>query len=264
MKINTSLTMFNIFSLTDRCFIQKKKLASIFVAVFLLTATGGKAQSRHELVIVTYGNSTTAPRNTINEVYAVRLNKILTEAGIKNTVINSGKGGSHSGSFSEKDRYKIAHGRDRLDTAVLRYHPDWVTINFGINDSWQDEGKKDPSRISLKEFRENISFFVDHIQGIGGKVILLTPNPIGEKYKGFHRRRLKKYMRAIREVANTKKVSLIDTWKLFGRYTANNPEKLDALLLDGMHPNDNGHMLIAEEISRIIIGSLKTGSQAPD
>ena len=109
---------------------------------------------------MTFGNSTTAPRKTIKKVYAVRLHEILTDAGIDNKVINAGIPGSHTGSIKDNNLFKIAHGMDRFDTAVLIYNPNWVTINFGINDSWQDAGKKGKSRIPINEYRHNLSFFI--------------------------------------------------------------------------------------------------------
>ena len=237
-------------------FVQKRISAFILTALLALSITYGNAQDRHQLLIVTFGNSTTAPRETIDKVYAVRLKEILIKAGIDNKVINAGVGGSHSGSYKDNILNKRAHGMDRLDTAVLRYHPDWVTINFGINDSWQT-AKKGISEIPINKFRQNLSFFIDQIRGEGGKVILLTPNPLGKKYKGFHDRRLKKYMKVTRKLARAKKTPLIDTWKLFYSYEHKKHEGIDALLLDGMHPNDTGHMLIANEIAKIIISSSK-------
>lgn len=215
------------------------------------------SQTRHQLVIVTFGNSTTAPRKTIKKVYAVRLHEILINAGIDNKVINAGIPGSHTGSIKDNNLYKVAHGMDRFDTAVLSYHPDWVTINFGINDSWQDAGKKGTSRIPINRYRQNLTFFIDGISREGGKVILLTPNPIGKKYKGFHRRRLKKYMKVTRQLAKNKNIPLIDTWKLFPDSVRKKQKGIDSLLLDGVHPNDTGHKLIANAIAKIIISSSK-------
>jgi lysophospholipase L1-like esterase len=177
---------------------------------------------------------------------------LLTERGIENKVINAGIPGSHTGYQKENNLFKIPHGMDRFDTAVLAYHPDWVTINFGINDSWQDKGKKGTSRIPLQEYRHNLKFFIDGIRKQGGRAILITPNPVGEKYRGFHRRRLKKYRNVVRQLAARKNIPLIDTWKLFPYYVRKKHEALDSLLLDGVHPNDTGHKIIAEATFKII------------
>ena len=235
-----------------------RKIEAYFLILFLsLFTTNCVSQSRHQLIVVTFGNSTTASRKGIRKVYAVRLGEILTKAGVNNKVINSGVPGSHTGSVKDNNRFKIAHGLDRFDTAVLRYHPDWVTINFGINDSWQDAGRKGTSRIPVKKYQYNLSFFIDRILAQKGKVILLTPNPIGEKYKGFHRRRLKKYMKVTRKLARAKNLPLIDTWKIFPEFVRKMHAGIDTLLLDGMHPNDTGHKIIANALAKIIISYSK-------
>ena len=213
-----------------------------------------EAQKSSPIVIVTFGNSTTAPRKGIDKVYAVRITEDLKARGLDIKVINAGTPSSHSGSIKDNHFAKLAHGLDRFDTGVLRYKPDWVTINFGLNDSWQDKGPKTTSRIPVKAYRHNLSFYIDKIQENNGKVILLTPNPVGKKFYGYHKKRLKKYRRAVRKLARQENVALIDSWKLFERYIAGNHLEMDALLLDGIHPGDTGHDLIAKEIVRIIAG----------
>jgi lysophospholipase L1-like esterase len=233
---------------------SRRKDFFMLIAILTLAVNDGKGQSPDELVIVTFGNSTTAPQTTF-KVYAVQLQEILASSGINSKVQNAGIGGSHSGSYRDNNKHKVAHAMDRLDTSVLSYHPDWVTINFGINDSWQDDGEKGSSRIPIQKYRENLSFFIDRIRAEGGKVILLTPNPIGEKYRGFHTKRLKQYMKVTKRLAKSKQTPLINSWKLFSIYESKMHTGIDSLLLDGMHPNETGHTIIAKAIGEIIINS---------
>lgn len=51
-----------------------------------------------------------------------------------------GIGGSHTGSVKDHNRFKIRHALDRFQTDVLDYNPDVVIMQFGINDSYVDEG----------------------------------------------------------------------------------------------------------------------------
>lgn len=227
-----------------------KSFILFLVALFSFTLC--YSQVNKSLVVVTFGNSTTAPRKTIKKVYAVRLHELLSNAGVSNTVINAGIPGSHTGYEKDNNLFKIPHGMDRFDTAVLAHHPDWVTINFGINDSWQDHGKKGTSRIPLKEYRHNLKFFINGIEKEGGEVILLTPNPVGKKYRGYHRRRLKKYRNVVINLAAENHIPLVNTWKLFPEFVLKRHEKLDALLLDGVHPNDTGHKIVADAIFKIM------------
>lgn len=232
-----------------------RRLFHFLFFIFLTTSsvTVASGQQKSSITIVTFGNSTTAPRKNVDSVYPIRLSAILDQHGIRNHVINAGVPGSHTGSIKDNNLFKIAHGMDRFDTAVLAHHPDWVTINFGLNDSWQDKGRKSPSRIPVDQYRHNLNYFVDQIRRSGGQVILLTPNPVGKKNRGFHTRRLRKYKRAVRQLARHKNIPLINTWKLFARYVHARHEHMDALLLDGVHPDDEGHQIIASAIAPIIM-----------
>ena len=210
------------------------------------------SEDKKELVIVTFGDSTTAPRKGIDKVFSVRLHEMLTAAGIPNNVINSGVGSSHTGSIKDNDFAKVVHGMDRFEKSVLAHHPDWVTINFGLNDAYQDKGINGQSRIPLDKYVANLTYFIDQIEKQNGRVILLTPNPVGSKLDRFRYERVKEYRKAVRKLARKKNVYFIDSWKLFYKHTKKNPKGIDSLLPDAVHPNAEGHQIIAEAIFKII------------
>lgn len=226
-------------------------ISAVLIQFSVLSKTA-IAQNNKELLIVTFGNSTTAPRKGVDSVYALRINKSLSQNGIRNKVINSGIGGSHSGSVNDNDFTKIEHGMDRFDKAVLSYHPDWVTLNFGLNDAYQDKGPGTSSRIPVEKYIENLTYFITQIKKINGKVIVLTPNPVGSKLDRFRYERLTLYRKAAKNIAKSNHVYFIDSWKLFFKYTRKDPKSIDSLLPDGTHPNDIGHKLIAAAIINII------------
>jgi lysophospholipase L1-like esterase len=233
--------------------INKHSLQSSFtVLLIILSSTFSFTQDKKNLVIVTFGNSTTAPRKGIEKVYAVRIHEGLMEAEIQNKVINSGIGGSHTGSIKDNDLPKIEHGMDRFEKAVLSHHPDWVTLNFGLNDAYQDKGEGTSSRIPLETYITNLTYFIAEIKKINGKIILLTPNPLSSKLPQFRHERLKIYKDATIKLAKNQDVELINTWKLFHRYAKKNPNGMEGLLPDGTHPMDIGHELIAEEMIKIM------------
>lgn len=233
-----------------------KKIHSLFsvlaaLLIFLLS-TFSFAQDKKELTIVTFGNSTTAPRKGIEKVYAVRIHEALSEAGIPNKVINSGIGSSHSGSVRDNSLAKIEHGMDRFEKAVISHHPDWVSLNFGLNDAYQDKGEGTSSRIPLENYVANLTHFIREIKKIDGKIILLTPNPLSSKLPQFRHERLKLYRDAVIKLARSEHVELINSWKLFHRYAKKSPGGMEGLLPDGTHPMDTGHKLIADQIVKII------------
>lgn len=232
---------------------MQTRFLSVFIVLILWSGLVVYAR-QDTLTIVAFGNSTTAPRRGVKKVYAVRLNEALTNLEISNKVINSGVGSSHTGSIKDNDFAKVKHGMDRFDTAVLAYNADWVIINFGLNDAYQDDGINGKSRIPLKKYRKNILYFIKKIEKQGGKVILLTPNPLGSRYERFRYEQVKKYADCIRQIARKKNIELVDSWRLFYKYAAYNGlgNNIDSLFTDGIHPNDTGHTLIADAIAEII------------
>lgn len=224
----------------------------VLLLLTILISSFSVSDDKKELIIVTFGDSTTAPRKTVEKVFSVRLHEKLTAAGIDNQVINSGVGSSHTGSIKDNDFAKVVHGMDRFEKSVLAHHPDWVTINFGLNDAYQDKGISGPSRIPLDKYIANLTYYIDQIQKDNGRVILLPPNPVGSKLERFRYERVKEYREAAKKLARKKHVYFVDSWKLFDKDTRKNPKGIDSLLPDAVHPNDRGHELIAEAIFKII------------
>ncbi|MBK5196459.1 MAG: hypothetical protein JJE08_10650 [Proteiniphilum sp.] len=202
------------------------------------------------LKIVAFGNSTTAHRRGVEKVFSVRLQEKMDMAGIAAVVINSGVGSSHTGSVNDNDFAKVRHGMDRFQSDVLVHCPHWVIINFGLNDAYQDEGIHGKARISLIKYRDNIEFFIKKIKEQGGEVILLTPNPLGSKYEQFRITQVEQYANCVRAIAREQEVPLVDSWELFNEHASvtNVAGNIDFLYLDGIHPNDLGHELIAEAL----------------
>ena len=224
----------------------------IFLFAVVFSGQSSSASEKDSLKIVAFGNSTTAHRKGIEKVFSVRLHEMLSNAGIPNVVINSGVGSSHTGSIKDNDFAKVVHAMDRFDKAVLAHHADWVTINFGLNDAYQDKGINGPSRIPLDKYMANLSYFIDEIKKDNGRVMVLPPNPVGSKLERFRYERVKQYRKAARKVARKKNVHFIDSWKLFYGHTRKDPKGIDSLLPDAVHPNDEGHKLIAEALFKVI------------
>ncbi|WP_316810924.1 SGNH/GDSL hydrolase family protein [Pedobacter heparinus] len=228
----------------------KKVLFSI--SLLLIATVWTKAQAQDTLKIVAFGNSTTAPRKAVSKVYAVRLQDTLSHLGITARVINAGVPGSHSGSVKDNNLHKVAHGMDRFEKDVLANVPNWLVISFGINDAWQDNGKQSPSRLSIEQYCNNLSYFIAQARKSKIRSILMTPNPIGKKYESWRHKRIKKYMRVTKRLAKQQEIPLVDVWALFYKNTNHQSNGVDALLLDGMHPNDAGQKIMSDTLIKII------------
>lgn len=219
----------------------------VVVTSVLLWASGEPIRGavKETPIIVAFGDSTTARRGRIR-IYSEILGEELPKRGAPVRVINAGVGGNHT--IQARARFK----RDVLDQS-----PDIVIIQFGINDAAVDVWRKPPAtspRVPLAAYGENLRFFVEQVREAGAEPILMTPNPMGwtDQLRRLYGKApyrpddpeglnviLTQYAAMVRSVAKEEKVPLVDVFKeMEGR--------MDALLLDGMHPNDKGHRFVAD------------------
>jgi lysophospholipase L1-like esterase len=225
-------------------------LTPIFCAVNCLA--GESAQKESIKTIVVFGDSTTASRGKL-EIYANWLVRELPEKGIKAEIINAGIGGNTT-------QMAIA----RFEKDVLSKNPDLVVIQFGINDSAIDVWKNPPkteSRVSKEKYIQNLEKIVETLKAQKCGVIFMTPNQmcwtqrLKENYSkspyvtddpdGFNVT-LREYAQAVRELAEKQKVPLVDVYAAYIAYGKVEKQSVNDLLLDGMHPNDKGHRIVAD------------------
>lgn len=207
--------------------------------------------------IVTFGDSTTAVRSTVDQVYAARLPTLLKSRGVNAEVVNSGVGGSHTGRLTDNARHKREHALDRFQSAVLDQRPDIVIVQFGWNDSWVDsDSQDDPSRIPLKDYFANLLYIVTELTDDGADIILMTPNRPHTPLEKWRFERTLQYVNEVRRLAIETGTVLLDVWDAYTEFDAVEEQSLDDLLLDSVHPNDAGHELVAEllapQIERIV------------
>lgn len=204
--------------------------------------------------IVMFGDSTTAPRpGQVNKVYSVRVNEALQAIGSSLSVHNAGVGGNTT---------RDARGRFAKD--VLRHRPRIVVMQFGINDAAVDVWKKPPAtgpRVPLEEYKANLGAMVEAAREGGADVILMTTNPVRwtprlkgmygkppydlDAEDGFESPLLTAYNEAIRRLALEMNVPLVDVRASYPEFASKRNLTIDGLLLDGLHPSDVGHELVA-------------------
>lgn len=213
--------------------------------------------------IVMFGDSTTAPRpGAVEKVYAQRVAEELRDVTPKLSIHNAGVGGSATD-----------QALARLDRDVLAHKPKIVVIQFGINDSAIDVWKKPPAqapRLSVNEFEANLRKIISRTRDAGASPILMTANPLRWTPKlkelygkapyditrpdGFEAPTLVRYNAAVRNLAAELQIPLVDIHQEFHQRDP------DRLLLDGMHPNDAGHEIIAYLLTPVIRQLSRSGS----
>ena len=223
-----------------------RRTASIF---FLLLLALLPASARAEpLRIIMLGDSITKGVRAgvkADETFSAQVEKRLQAQGIHVQVINAGVGNETTVGAS-----------NRLAKEVVAKSPHLVAIMYGTNDCYVDPGKTD-SRLSLKDFKNNLVGLVDRLQKAGILTVLMTEpayaengpkNGIGEESN----LRLAEYMKVCRAVAREKEVPLVDH---FAHWSAQRDKgiKLQPWTTDGYHPSPRGHDDMAHRIVQVIL-----------
>jgi lysophospholipase L1-like esterase len=224
---------------------------SLALGAFFLALLSCHAALSASATIVAFGDSTTAPRGR-TEVYATLLANELSFEGGDVRVINAGVGGNTT-----------AQAKTRFEKDVLEHKPDVVIIQFGINDSAVDVWKSPPAtgpRVALADYRKNLTGMVQTLKERGTRVVLMTPNALywtptllklysGPPYfpedaDGMNVV-LRDYAEAVRGIARDEGVGLLDIFEAFKKSDQLPGRKPGWLCGDGMHPDDDGHRLVA-------------------
>ena len=238
--------------------------AAKHIALLLLfggTVARAAPVAEHAVTLVAFGDSTTAPRENL-EVYSELLEKQLKARNPAARLINAGVRGNNTEDAAR-----------RFQKDVLDHKPDLVVLQFGINDSAVDVWKQPPAdkpRVDLKLFRNHLQYFISTLKTRGVKVVLMTPNPLRwtprlqqlygkapyhpEDPEGMNRL-LHTYVVTVRELALEEGVALVDVDLAFRDY-ARGHGSLDDLLLDGMHPNQQGQRIVAEMLGKTVVNLL--------
>jgi isoamyl acetate esterase len=152
---------------------------------------------------------------------------------------------------------KVTDLENRLVRDVLQKKPTHVVIYIGINDVWH-WNLGNLKGTTKEKYESGLREIIARIQYSGSTVILCTPSVIGEKRDSSNAQdpMLKEYAQISRKVAKDLSIRLCDLHKVFQDYLAlhntENKEK-GILTTDGVHLNDEGNKLVAQELLRYFI-----------
>jgi lysophospholipase L1-like esterase len=143
----------------------------------------------------------------------------------------------------------------RMDEDVLAKNPDIVMIYIGVNDVWHKRSfgtGTDPDK-----FEKFYQAIINKLRAKNIRVIICTPALIGEKtdFSNDQDGDLNKYSNIIRDIAKKNHLALVDLRKAFLDYNLhNNPQNAEKGILtsDGVHLNERGNKLVAEEMWKAI------------
>tara|TARA_Y100001949_G_scaffold32323_1_gene25409 strand:- start:207 stop:860 length:654 start_codon:yes stop_codon:yes gene_type:complete len=162
---------------------------------------------------------------------------------------------------------KVSDLLTRYKDDVIKLNPDIVFIYIGINDVWHKYDYGTGTDIDLYE--NGLRQIINDLKENGVEIILCTPTVIGENKGEFTlvnqfkdietmeimNNDLDDYSDVIRKLSKEFDTKLLDLRKIFMQYISeNNPENKSkgVLTTDGVHLNNLGSKLIADEMIRFI------------
>lgn len=187
--------------------------------------------------VVCFGDSVTGvyyhtgSRRAYTDMLGIALKKAAGNSKVE--MINAGISG-----------HTTVNALSRIDNDVLRHKPDVVTVMFGLNDM---------TRVSLDDYRSNLKTIVSKCRGIGAEVVLATPNNVVTT-SGRPTGKLIQYCDVVREVGRELGVPVCDCYREMDGLRDRDSLGWRLLMSDAIHPNMDGHKVIAELLSRTIAG----------
>ncbi len=227
-------------------------LLSQYVATLLFIVAGGSqlnaaesfskfrealTQHKRTVKVVCFGDSVTG---VYYHTGGRRAYPKLVEIGFQRTEPRAKVNAVNAGISGNTTRDALA----RIDDDVLSHRPDLVTVMFGLNDV---------TRVPIKEYRDNLVKIIRRCRDAGAEVLLCTPNSV---YDTTARpvKKLERYVAVVKQVGQAEQVPVADCYDAYERLRARDQFAWATLMSDEIHPNLDGHKLIAEEIVHTVLG----------
>lgn len=164
------------------------------------------------------------------------LEKYLQDNYDASTIENKGCGGAFS--------YQI---NKHLDT-LISSEDNLVFVLMGLNDRKQTNG--------MEELKKNCECVVDKLVNKGKMVVILTPTPSVHSNEYYPNRiyHTDNVVSILRDVADSRKILLIDNYQFVMEYLKMNQLKIDDIIYgegcgnDGLHPSDYVQKLIFQNL----------------
>ena len=226
----------------------------IFLISALLLASCDERTENQSTKIIFLGDSITEQGESFDDGFISLLRQNLSQEEFE--LVGKGIGG-----------HKVSNLLTRYKADVIDLNPDIVFIYIGINDVWHKYDFGTGSDIDLYE--KGLRTIISDIKSLGSKIVLCTPTVIGENTGDFvlgnqfkdvetmekMNGDLDTFSEVVRKLSNEYETELLDLRKIFMDYLAENNINNDAagiLTTDGVHLNEQGNKLIADQMIKFI------------
>ncbi|MBI3852077.1 MAG: hypothetical protein HY298_17605 [Verrucomicrobia bacterium] len=137
-----------------------------------------------------------------------------------------------------------ANGLARIRADVLDRKPALVVVAFGMNDI------RHPNPMPAQQSHDNQAQIVRFCKAAGVEVVLCTPSSVYHGSEGWPFEQLSPYADMVRQIGTEEKVPVADVYRAFEGIRAKDATAWMMLMSEWIHPNMNGHKVIAQEVIR--------------
>lgn len=173
--------------------------------------------------------------NNLGQGYVKKIQSYLATfcAGLNLRVMNKGISGN-----------RVCDLQGRWDADCLSLRPDIVSVLIGINDTWRRFDSNDPT--DMAQFEAGYRDILSQTAQTGAQIVLLEPFvlPFPQDRLAW-RADLDPKIQAVRRLAQEFGATYIPLDGVFASLITQQPPQTFAL--DGVHPTDAGHAVIAKE-----------------
>jgi len=215
-----------------------------------------KVGNSAKITIVSFGDSITEGTYggaSAAQTYPALLEKMLVEQQINAIVINKGIPGETA-----------PEALFRFQRDVVGLRPDVVLIMYGANDAYIPPDFNFPA-VSPENFSKAMRRMVNSLADLSIKTILMTTTPFAEldffgnaekESLELNRQSLEAHLKELREIAENKRLQLIDHYTLWNHMDKTNDGINNEYLPDGVHPNADGNKLLATTIFDVLVDEI--------
>ena len=132
---------------------------------------------------------------------------------------------------------------EELCLPLVEAEDDLVFLMIGTNDRAQNP---------IEQYKENTSAFVRFLLSQGKQVVLLAPPPASKANEDLYPYSTKEVSETVEEIAKELSLPFLSIHGFLCSLCRERGVTIDSLLVDGLHPNDEGHRLIAEHMIRML------------
>ena len=151
---------------------------------------------------------------------------------------------------------KTANMYARITEDVLEHKPDYVSVLIGVNDAWHPISNNRSSIFSVERYTQLLSMFIEDILEKNPKTIIaviepaiLDEAPIHAYFEAFDNA-VRERAQAAKDVAEKYNLIFVPIKEKLEELCKTHPA--ECWLIDGVHPTQAGHRLIANELIKAL------------